>query len=373
MLAVDATKTAPDTWAFTVTGVSAASFRVELGDSSAPLTVDTDPSGTTVVEHRYTTPGHHDYVVTFTAVITAWAATLQQITDRVATLDEIAAAIATLGEVPRDRDVVTVAVTVDVGPATIAATVVPANPVPFVQVDVWIGNPATVRSWTVSRDGAGQLVTIRVGGASFGAESFEDHTAPLAVPVTYRLTVTYSDGTAVSVTSAAVILAGTAGCFLTDPHTGATAAVTLVSWPTRERAARRSVLDVLARPDPIALSDVHTWAAGTWTLLTRTDNELAALLDILTASAVVLLRTQPGASITDVTASVGTIGETRYSGRGDDPRRLLAVDIQEIGPIPATALPLNATLADLADLAPGTLNDLDEIRPTLLQLSRIRF
>ena len=508
-LAIAATQTAPDVWRFDVTGVdiaAAPTFVINFGDASAPLTVTTDPDGTTTVTHTYTDPGHHSYTVTVTAAATPYAATLAALDakhvgpniitngtfdtdpnlnwysvgatqslqsgamrvdipgpDATPTMDDsftattittvagtydvrfrawasepaavtqivasdftvalsttpqwftgkqtvpagvrsfyflfggvlprpwtayiddvsmtlpgtlaaLAAApeLSTLADIPRNQVTATATVTVDVGPATIWATVIPGDPVPVVQVDVWIGDPETVIGWQVDRIAGGQTATIWVGDESSGAMSLVDHTAPVGVPVTYRLTVTYTDYSATIITSAPVTIYGTAGCYLTDPATGVTLRVELATWPIRRFNERRAVLTVLGRRDPVVLADVHSTAEGVWTFITRTDEATAALVAMLAnLMGVVVYRAQPGTSIVSCTAAVGVIEERRYSGSAGDQRRLVAAEIQEIAPLPATALPLNATLGGLATFDGDTLAELHQLRPTLLQLSMI--
>jgi hypothetical protein len=518
-------QTAPDTWQFTVAGLDPAespTFTISYGDSTAPVVVTTHASGTTVVTHTYTTPGHHTYTVTVTAAKTPYALTLQALDDRHAgpresmfsdlavpgggeyvnelgevftvhvpgripaarvgksvgsvittrqvalwrrsdgvklavadsvesasgvwvetpfpapvnvapgdyivsyhgadfvsalanpstdvapsltpvsgslgglagevmpdqlqpymyyadvvfvadgALADIAADVATLADIAATTQTAAgLTVTVDVGPATIWATVLPGNPVPVVQVDTYIGNIGNVTTWSVARDQPNQSAPIYIGSRLTEAISFIDELAPLGVPITYRLTITYLDGSGAIVTSNTVMIVGTAGCYLTNPATGATLRVTLARWPDRARAPRRALLQVLGRPDPVALSDVHATPAGKWTLYTATDIETSALVTLLIGlGATVVLRTQPGSSIPACTASIGQVTETRYSDQGGDQRRWIDVEIQEIEPLPATALPLAATLGGLADLG-ATLADLNALRATLLQLSMI--
>ena len=292
------------------------------------------------------------------------------------TLADLAAVpgLSTLADIPRTQVTATAtAVTVDVGPATIDATVKAASPVPQVQVDVWIGNPASVASWVVYRETPDEVVPIRTQATTSGAETFIDYMAPLGVPIFYRLVITYTSPATspYSVTDGPVTITGTTGCFLTSPATGATLRTTLATWPDQTFEERQAVLEVLARPDPVVLSDVHTTAAGQWTFYTATDTERRALLDLLRAQRIVVLRSQPTASIDTVTAAVGRIVERRYSGAGWDQRRWIEVDHQVIGSLPATTLPYPASLDGLNRMVPGTLADLNGLRATLLQLSMV--
>jgi hypothetical protein len=254
----------------------------------------------------------------------------------------------------------------------IVATLTPAAPVPVVTLNVTIDNPAQVVGWTIYRISAVDArLPVWLGATSSGAYSLVDRTAPLGIPVTYELSVVYAASSTV-VSSAPVTITDTVGCFVTNPAGGTTLPVTLVSWPDREQEPRQSALEVLGRPDPVVLSDVHSTPAGQWTFYTATDVDTAALKALLTGSAVAILRTQPGTSIPNTTAAVGKVNERRYSGKGGDQRRFVEVDIQEIAPLPATALPLDATLGGLAVYnGISTLAQLALLRPTLQQLSEI--
>ena len=261
--------------------------------------------------------------------------------------------------------------------STITATIQDDTP-PWVLLDITLTDAATTSAWSVTRTVTSTGTAVMIvdeSSAATESQTLEDHECPFGVAVTYTLAVTYSDGTASeSVVSDAVTITGTAGCWLSDPYGAVTAVmqVTLQAWDSRTRAARRSVLPVIGRADPVVISDLHLWGSGTWVLATLTDAATATLTSILTGSGVVLLRTQPASSIPTCYASTGDITETRYdTGSGSDQRRLISVDVQEINAIPATARPLQANLAGLATLG-DTLADLADLRSTLLQLSEIR-
>jgi hypothetical protein len=255
---------------------------------------------------------------------------------------------------------------------SIVATLIAAAPLPYIQIDVVIDNPGDVTQWTITRLAPPTAdVMIRLAYSSGGAESLEDHEAPLAVAIAYRLDVTRASGATETVQSNQVAIEGTTGCFLSDPYGGDVMAIEVQAWPERLYAARASVLEVIGRADPVGLSDVHSWAQGTWTLLTRTDAATDQMINLLGSSSIVLLRTQPTSSIKTVYAMVLDIAEARYSGSGADQRRLTDVDLQEIAPIPAMARALDSTLLGLSTLA-ETLQGLSQVRPTLLQLSQIR-
>jgi hypothetical protein len=253
----------------------------------------------------------------------------------------------------------------------ITATLAAGTPVKVVQLNVTIDNPGQVASWTIYRDSAADaMLPVWLGTTTSGAMSLTDYTAPLSIPVTYRLKVVYTTST-VTVASAPVTITST-GCYLTNPAAGSTVAVQLVSWPDRTREPRQAALDVAGRADPVVLSDLHATPTGAWRFGTDTDTQTAALLDVLTGRAIAVLRTQPGSSIPAVTVAVGQVTEVRRSGKGGDPRRWVDVEVQEIAPLPATALPINATLGGLAVYqGTDTLAKLAQLRSTLQQLSEI--
>jgi hypothetical protein len=254
-------------------------------------------------------------------------------------------------------------------PDTIVATVVADSPIAHVQINLTVTLPA--KSYTVSRVGPGGPVPIWYSTPAKPAESINDYVAPLNTPVTYRLQVIDNNGSyRVPVDTAAVTVTGT-GCYLTQPSTGRTLAVTLVAWPDRTWKARQAVLEVEARADPVVLGDVHTSPTGTWRYATETDDDTDELTDLLTAQRVVVLRTQPSSSIKSVTVAVLDIAERRRGSTGADQRRWIDVEQQEIGTLPGLALPINATLGGLNTLVPGTLLDLSNLRPTLLGISQV--
>lgn len=256
--------------------------------------------------------------------------------------------------------------------STILATKVAAVPLPTIQIDLTITTTGTVTAWSVTRDaGAAGLVVIRSGTTPAPAAlSIIDAEAPIERAMTYVLTV--ARGAAQEVTrSNAVTITGTVGCYVSDPYSAQAMAAEILSWPDRAYAARSAVLVVLGRPDPIVLSDVHSYASGKWTLITRTDAATAQLKSIIMASGFVQLRTQPTSSIPSVYAAVLDVVESRYSGDGADQRRLTGVELQEIAPLPASARDLGSTLNGLSKQA-ATLTALAALRPSLLQVSQMR-
>lgn len=230
------------------------------------------------------------------------------------------------------------------------------------------GEPYT--SLSIERlGGRGAGVEIFATEAPDWLEAYDDREAPFGVELTYRLTGTRAGGGTETLTTGPVTVVAP-GCWLSDQASGLVARVEVASWPDRTRASRQSVLTVLGRPDPVVISDVHTWPAGTITFLTRDQTSLDMLIRILTGSGMVLLRTQASSSLMTVYAAVGDIAETRISGDGSDWRRLIEVGWQEITPLPAAVRPAGATLQRLHDTFPdpATLAEINAAFRSLLDI-----
>lgn len=362
---------------FTVTNGKSNTATLDPGDGTSPLTVPMT-GGTGTIKHEYSDPGHHTYTATVTAVCPVRYADWTALAAGNAAWTDVPTAIETWADSDRATETATAAVTVDVGPATINATpyTPPVSSCPMVVLDVWIGSPATVKSWTITRTAPAAepvLSTVIYATDAFpNGNSVEDHECPLGVSVVYTLDVTRTDGTVDHAEARAVALTGTRGCWLTSTVTGACVPVTVVSWDTRKRSARVAYLAVAGRPDPVALSDEHLWPSGTWVLRTGTRETLDALTDVL-LSRLVLLRTQPTSSLRTVYASVGDVSESRaYPGDGSSWVMALQTDVQEVAPIPATARQSAPTWRDVASTWPTwtalaadlpTWQDVSEWRP----------
>lgn len=376
----------PATWDFNITGLKAPpsdKLVVDWGDGSAvetfPLAVGQE---SITVAHTYIRPGRNVFTSVFTSAIDPYAKTLQALADKTSTLQGISQvpSLKTLADIPRAQDQVAYQAEAIVGEVAIWAEVLDDEPSGVIKVATRVATRTKdsqvipVTSWRISRQATGYgSQPLQEGSSSAGATgAYEDWLAPFDVPITYRLEVLWADGHTNFAVSNTVRITDVAGCWLSDAyHPFTTMNITLQAWPQRSRAARRAVLAVAGRPDPVVISDEHLWPSGTWNIYTETDAELAQLLDVLTGSRIVKLRTQPDSSIATVYASVGRVDEDRRYGVGGNQERFIAVEVQEVAPIPAIG-DLSATLQQLSKQA-DTLAGLAQVRQTLLQLSRMRF
>lgn len=369
-----AAEVAPDSPASATLQVSngkGATATVDPGDGTALIPVALTGGAGSVV-HRYAEPGHHVYTVTATAPCPVLYDTWQALADAVPAWAQVPGGLDTWQDATRTSESATTTVAVDVGKATIWARAW-AEPYPNVSVSTWIGDPDTVASWQIERRApwsTGDMNTvIYLTSTHPGGYAIEDREAPLGVQVVYRLTVTYQDGSQFQADSDPVTITGTRGCWLTSTQSGQVMPVTVQAWTTRTRTARQAVLEVVGRPDPVVLSDVHLLPNGQWVIRTHTQAELEALTSVLLASRLVLLRTQPGSSLRTAYAAVGDIDETRlYPGDGAAWERLVTIDIQEVAPIPATAARSSVTWEQVAEQWP-TWADLATDQPSWLDLA----
>jgi hypothetical protein len=358
---------------FTVANAKGTTAQVWPGDGSGPVPV-TLTSGTGTVEHRYTDAGHHVYTAVATAPMTALYGTWQALADANTTWDAVPDAFDPWRAADQTEETATTTVTVDVGDATVSAVVIDAAPIPFIQVNCWFGYPSEVIGWTLTRQAPGavpaQNVVIYTQTAAQELVQVSDREAPIGIPVTYKLTVRYSSGRATTTdVSNTVIITGVTGCFLTAPQTGQTMAIEVQAWDERKTSVRRSVLEISGRTDPIVLSDVVLLPEGNWNLLTRTREQLDLLYSILSASRLVLLRTQPASSLRTVYAAVGDFTEERvYPADGTAWERYMNVTIQEVMPTPATARLFSTTWTQVSG-AYATWLALAEDQPSWLDVA----
>jgi hypothetical protein len=342
---------------FTLTNAHTTGITVELdpGDGTTTVHMDIGADGTATGEKTYSAAGHHVYTATVTVPMTARYPTWADLYGALATWDAVPADTATWADLTATSETASVQVEVMTGDGAVWATAVDDTP-PYAQVDTWSGRPDDITSWTVTRNVPAVPVSDRVviyqGTTHPGAFSIEDDEAPFGVPISYTFTVTYTNGTRASWSSNSVTLTGGTGfggCWVTDPAAGRSLRVTIAEWTTRDFAARQSVLAVMNRPDPIVLSDVHTWASGDIVLITATQADLTTLRAILNGSRIILIRSWAGSSIEAAYMAVGDYSESRIYAT--DPYawdRSVSIAYQEIRPVPVTARDLRVSWGDIA-------------------------
>ena len=113
--------------------------------------------------------------------------------------------------------------------------------------------------------------------------------------------------------------------------------VQVVSFPEVVTRARRSLVDVVGRADPVAVSDVRALGAGAMTVATLTDSERQALNAMLAPGGIVAFSPErPTYGFGDVWyLSVGDATERRVVQAADEPSRLWTLPVQRVAPPPA--------------------------------------
>lgn len=328
---------------------------LDLGDGSTPVTVALDPdtlSGT--YETEFTAAGVYTNTATATVRMAQLFATWAELKAAEATwIPDTTTALPTW-EWSRG-EVVTASAdyTISIGNAGITAEVMPGSP-PYIRVTT-IVLEGTTTAWSITRmcpDSSSTVLhnqVISSGDVHPGTMVLEDLGAPFNTRVWYVFSVTYSTGETEEYTSNTVMLSGVTGCFVSDADTGRTIPIEILEWTELDRAARRSVLEVVGRADPIVLSDVHTWPKSSLVFLTRTRSALMSLRSILLEGArVILVRTMEGSSLEAAYLHVGDVKEQRiYEADGAAWERSVEVDAQQVLPPPVTARDSRVNWGDL--------------------------
>lgn len=130
----------------------------------------------------------------------------------------------------------------------------------------------------------------------------------------------------------------------------ATLAVNVVSDTEKRYSARRDVVEVMGRPDPVVVSDVRGMASGTLTLATLTDSDRIGLLSMLADGSLIAFSPRyPTYGFRDVWyLSIGDVTERRVSPLGRKAERYFDLEYQRIAPPPADFIgPAFATWGDI--------------------------
>jgi hypothetical protein len=216
-----------------------------------------------------------------------------------------------------------------------------------------------------------QAVRGALNKASDGALVVADYEAPQNTSLSYYAEAT--DGTQTRVSSIVkptgkIDRGGDVVFGLTNPL--AWLQLNVEGLPELVRKGRRDVVEVIGRPDPIAVSDVRLYPSGTLTLITLTDGERQALNNLLADGGVLAFSPRyPDFGFSDVWYfSVGDARESRTSPLGQESSRRHALDVQRIAPPPADFVgPAFRTWQNLKD-ASVTWADLLRGQTTWLRL-----
>ena len=109
-------------------------------------------------------------------------------------------------------------------------------------------------------------------------------------------------------------------------------AVVVEGIDAMKRSVNQSVVSVIGRPDPLVVSSVRRWPAGTIRLLTLTDEDRRALVTLLGQTNIVAFSPRgPGYGFDYVPFfAIGDVDESRPSTRGYEPARRWSLSVQQV-------------------------------------------
>jgi hypothetical protein len=114
--------------------------------------------------------------------------------------------------------------------------------------------------------------------------------------------------------------------FVARPYLNRT--VTVTDWSDIERVSRNGLFSVVGRPDPIAITDVHSSRSFTLSLLAETLDEADQLDFALSSGLVVLLHCPADCGVPTMYAAIGDYKQARTSRRGV--RRRFDIPLTEV-------------------------------------------
>jgi hypothetical protein len=226
--------------------------------------------------------------------------------------------------------------------------------------------PDTEGTWVLYRTDGTHVAPVRNGTIEHVAGAgpsyvVPDREPPLGFPVTYYA-LRAADGTRdysgwVTVPAELPVLS--------DPITGIYAELTIKEWPDRKRQARRTVLDIPGRDNPIVIAGRMGHVESQVLLRTDTTEAADAVAQLLQTGHTVQLRA-PDPGVGDAYLSPGVWTESRVTNDGADVRRYHAIEVTHTD-MPNPDIPTAGdTLEELADAVPGTLADIAARWPTSL-------
>lgn len=170
--------------------------------------------------------------------------------------------------------------------------------------DATAGTPAPsagdIRQVLITRQSGGDPLPVRSADPAWaigGVGTAYDHEAPLGIPVAYRATPIYTDGTEGPVSSLALTVPapnpGPLDVWIKSvDEPGLSAQVTVTSWPELTWGARLDTAAVLGSPFPVAAQDVYA-AATSEIAIDAEGTQIEVLERLLATPGVRLIQTRP--------------------------------------------------------------------------------
>jgi len=227
-------------------------------------------------------------------------------------------------------------------------------------------------TYSITRRVAGSAIRTPVRGADNLAVTSDaavvvDAEEPFGIELTYTLTVDGIDADSELVT---VTLSG-AKVSLSDAIAGNASEVVILAWPEKNYEVPASVFKVGGRN--IAVSGQAGGFDASLELVTETDDARRNLVELIKSATSGILQLRQAGGYDDVDAYVKVLrfGPVRWSQDGSDPRRVIALDVVEVGPWAPTLSSSTFTWQDVADAYTGqTWADLDADYATWLAVAQ---
>lgn len=220
---------------------------------------------------------------------------------------------------------------------------------------------------------AGEATAVRAGQFLQATDTSLlriDAELPFGVPVAYRAVV---NGTDYDTSATTYTLPG-GKVALTDAVTGLAAEVVILTWPEKQRQRAASVFDVAGRN--VVVSGAYPQFTAAIELFCESWSQTESVLALLAGatSGIVQIRQPGGYEGVDCYVHVSGHRERRWSQDGSDPRRVHALDVEEVSGWAPVLEASGYTLQDIADVYTGlTLDDLSDDFATLLAVAQGEF
>lgn len=207
--------------------------------------------------------------------------------------------------------------------ATIKTSVAPFASHVLVEVTFAVGTTDAVIErqdpggpWDYIR--AGAIVTV---DPTTGKASYEDHEAPMDVPLVYRATATKPTA-GEQVTSAPTTLTSYGKVWLKDPAFGEydTFLEEVTEIPELVFNARAGVFPVIDREDPVVVAARRSNFTGELRFTTRTNTQRSNMENLLARGQILLLSVPPRYGMGNAYIHVGNVTQARV-GLADEPTR----------------------------------------------------
>ena len=233
-----------------------------------------------------------------------------------------------------------------------------------VRVTVTVTSPVAGSTMTLYRvEGSREVPVLGAIDVPAASTVFDDVEVGLNTPATWRAVLSTGE-----VGTSAPRTVSNALCVLSEPYSGRWVEVAILDLGERESAQRGKALDIEETAEVVYVYDVESAERHPISLLTFTDEDQRALLDLAASGAPLLLRSAcPVHAVGWFARDGGSRRTSRLNKyRASDPRMVHTFSSTVRVPIPAPDVrPAGDTLGDLHAVVPTTLGAISTTWATL--------